>query len=448
MSQIIDLLALEILDSRGNPTVQVECWTAEGGYGKAKVPSGASTGSNEALELRDQDENRFQGKGVLTAVSKVNEVIAPELIGLNVGDQTEIDQLMIKLDNSPNKANLGANAILGVSLAVAKAAADELDLPLYRYIGGTNGKVLPVPMLNVINGGAHADNTIDFQEFMIVPVGATSFSVAIQSSAEVFHTLKQILHKAGYQTTVGDEGGFAPNLKTVEEGLDVLVAAITKAGYQIGSQGFMIALDVAASEFYNKKTKTYDYAGETKALKKDILIKKTTAEQVAYLAELTNKYPIISIEDGFDENDWTGFSALQSKIGHKCQLVGDDLFVTNLKYVKKGVSLKAANAVLIKLNQIGSLTETLDTIAYTHRHGWKCIVSHRSGETSDTTIADLAVALNTGQIKTGSMSRSDRVAKYNRLLEIAHVLGNEAVYLGIKAFAVNVEDNSSSNKTE
>ncbi len=434
MSQIIDLLSREILDSRGNPTLQTECWTEAGGYGIANVPSGASTGSKEALELRDQDPSRYQGKGVLQAVENVNVILAEQIIGLEVTEQTEIDNLMINIDGTADKSNLGANAILSVSLAVARAAADELELPLYRYLGGVNTSILPVPMLNVINGGAHADNTIDFQEFMLVPVGMSTFSQAVEAGAEIFHTLKALLKEKNYATTVGDEGGFAPNLKTIEEALDLLVAAIEKAGYKTGPEGIMLALDVAASEFYDAQQKLYLYAGATKAAQASQTISRTSEQQVAYLAELCEKYPIISVEDGLDETDWAGFSSLQAKLGSHVQIVGDDLFVTNVKYVKKGIKHQAANAVLIKVNQVGTLSETIQTIETAKKAGWACIVSHRSGETCDTTIADLAVAFNTGQIKTGSMSRSERLAKYNRLLQIEEELASSAVYAGHASF--------------
>ena len=434
MSQIIDIYAREILDSRGNPTIQVECITADGGFGMANVPSGASTGSREALELRDNDPKRYQGKGVLQAVKNVNHQIAPALIGMDVFEQREIDELLIKLDGTPNKSKLGANATLGASMAVAAAAADEYKMPLYKYLGGVAACVLPVPMLNVINGGEHADNTIDFQEFMIMPVGAKTFREAMQTSAEIFHTLKKLLHQKKLSTAVGDEGGFAPNLGTAEEALDILVSAIKTAGYKPGPEGVMLAMDVAASELYSAKDHLYHYKGETQALNLKQEVVRTTDEQVAYLAGLCEKYPIISIEDGLDENDWKGFSQLNALLGKTKQIVGDDLFVTNRKYVEKGIAEQAGNSVLIKLNQIGTLTETIDTILLAQRSQWSCVVSHRSGETSDTFIADLAVAFNTGQIKTGSMSRSDRIAKYNRLLQIEEELGDTAEYRGITAF--------------
>ncbi len=434
MSQIIEILAREIMDSRGNPTVQVECFTELGGYGIANVPSGASTGTREALELRDGDKNRFGGKGVLKAVDNVNNHIRDAVVGFEVTEQVLIDKTMIELDGTENKAKLGANAILGVSLAVARAAADELDLPLYKYLGGANAKLLPVPMLNVINGGEHADNTIDFQEFMIMPVGAKNIKEAIQMAAEVFHTLKDVLHKLGHTTTVGDEGGFAPNLATAEEALDLLVESIKKAGYEANENGIMIAMDPAASELYNTEDGLYHYPGETKALKLEKEVTRTSDEQVQYLIDLYNKYPIISIEDGLAEQDWDSFIKLNAQIGDKKQIVGDDLFVTNPKITAEGIKRKAANSILIKVNQIGTLTETIDTINMSQRAGWTCVVSHRSGETEDTTIADLAVALNTGQIKTGSMSRSDRVAKYNRLIQIEEELNHSAEFKGINSF--------------
>ena len=434
MSRIIDIFAREILDSRGNPTVQVECITEDGGFGIANVPSGASTGSREALELRDGDKKRYMGKGVTKAVANVNGEIAEAIIGMDVFEQRFVDEAMIELDGTPNKERLGANAILGVSMAVAVAAANEYGVPLYRYLGGINPCTLPVPMLNVINGGSHADNTIDFQEFMIMPVGAPTFKEAIRTASEIFHTLKGILKKRNLDTAVGDEGGFAPNLATTEEALDILVEAIKAAGYKPGPEGVMLAIDAAASEFYDPKDKLYHYAGETKAIKATNEITRTTQQQVEYLEKLFNNYPIISIEDGFDENDWEGFQALNAKVGATKQTVGDDLFVTNPKYVAKGITTKAANAVLIKVNQIGTLTETVDTINMAQRAGWSCVISHRSGETSDTFIADLAVAFNTCQIKTGSMSRSDRIAKYNRLLQIEEELDIIAVYPGMDAF--------------
>ena len=434
MSQIINIIGREILDSRGNPTIQVECFTDLGGYGMANVPSGASTGKREALELRDNDPDRFQGKGVLRAVENINEHLAEVIIGYEVTDQVGVDQCLIEMDSTENKSKYGANALLGISLAVAKAAADELELPLYKYLGGVNAKILPVPMCNVINGGEHADNTIDFQEFMIMPVGASNMREAIRWAAEIFHTLKKLLHDEGYATTVGDEGGFAPNLKTAEEALDLLVTAIKKAGYTADENGVMIAMDPAASELYNPETKQYHYKGMTKATKAATEITKTSAEQVDYLLHLFDKYPIISIEDGLAEQDWAGFEMLTAKIGHRRQIVGDDIFVTNPVITKKGIQKKAANAVLIKVNQIGTLTETIDTVQLAQKAGWACVISHRSGETEDSFIADLAVALNCGQIKTGSLSRSDRIAKYNRLLQIEEELSFDSAYLGLDAF--------------
>ena len=398
MSQIVSVHAREILDSRGNPTIEVEVTTASGAFGRAAVPSGASTGENEALELRDGDKGRYGGKGVLKAVQNVNEVIAKEILGMPVTDQVGIDKTMIALDGTPTKSNLGANAILGVSLACAHAAANYVGVPLWRYIGGTNAKTLPVPMMNIINGGSHSDAPIAFQEFMIRPVGAKSFREGLRMGAEVFHALKKVLHDRGLSTAVGDEGGFA-------EGGDV-----------------SIGMDCASSEFY--KDGVYDYTkfeGPSGA-------KRTSSEQVAYLEELVAKYPIDSIEDGMSENDWDGWKALTDKLGGKCQLVGDDLFVTNVEFLKKGIEMGCANSILIKVNQIGSLTETLDAIEMAHRAGYTSVTSHRSGETEDSTIADIAVATNSGQIKTGSMSRSDRMAKYNQLLRIEEELGDEAVY--------------------
>jgi len=418
--------ARQIFDSRGNPTVEVEVYTDMGGFGRAAVPSGASTGSLEALEMRDGGK-AYHGKGVLKAVENVTEQIFPVLKGMNVFDQPLIDQLMIALDGTSNKSKLGANAILGVSLAVAKAAADELGMPLYRYLGGVNSKLLPVPMMNIVNGGAHSDAPIAFQEFMIVPVGAADFADAMRMSTEVFHTLKKILKKRGLSTAVGDEGGFAPAFEGTEDVLDTILAAIQEQGYRPG-EDFALALDVAASEFY--KDGIYDYTVFEGPKGK----KRTREEQVEYLAELTEKYPIISIEDGMAENDWEGWKLLTRKLGDKVQLVGDDLFVTNTEILAKGIEEGVANAILIKLNQIGTLTETLDAIEMAHKAGYKAIISHRSGETEDTTIADLAVAMNTGQIKTGSLSRTDRMAKYNQLLRIEEELKPVGIYPGIKAF--------------
>ena len=426
MSQIISVHAREILDSRGNPTIEVEVLTASGAQGRAAVPSGASTGEHEALELRDGDKGRYLGKGVLKAVQNVNDVIAPEVIGMPVTDQVGIDKLMIALDGTPTKSNLGANAILGVSLACAHAAADLLGMPLYRYIGGTNAKTLPVPMMNIINGGSHSDAPIAFQEFMIRPVGAKSFREGLRMGAEVFHSLKKVLKDRGLSTAVGDEGGFAPTLKGTEDALESIIEAVKKAGYKPGrkSEGgdVSIALDCAASEFYVDDK--YDYAKFEGAKG----AKRTSAEQVEFLAELVAKYPIDSVEDGMAENDWDGWKLLTDKLGDKCQLVGDDLFVTNVDFLRKGIEMGCANSILIKVNQIGSLTETLDAIEMAHRAGYTSVTSHRSGETEDATIADIAVATNSGQIKTGSLSRSDRMAKYNQLLRIEEELGDEALY--------------------
>jgi len=418
---IEEIVGREILDSRGNPTVEVEVTLESGIKGIAAVPSGASTGENEAIELRDGDKSRYLGKGVLKAVENVNSIIGPELEGFSAFDQVMIDKKMIELDGTKTKSNLGANAILGVSLAVAKAAANYLELPLYRYIGGVNAKTLPVPMMNIINGGSHSDAPIAFQEFMIRPVGAPSFREGLRMGAEVFHSLKKIFHDRGLSTAVGDEGGFAPTLKGTEDALESILLAIEKAGYKPGVD-VTIGLDCAASEFY--KDGIYDYSkfeGATGA-------KRTSAQQADYLAELAAKYPIDSIEDGMSEGDWDGWVALTQKLGDKIQLVGDDLFVTNVEYLKKGIELGAANSILIKVNQIGTLTETLDAIEMAHRAGYTSVTSHRSGETEDSTIADIAVATNSGQIKTGSLSRSDRMAKYNQLLRIEEELGDEAIY--------------------
>lgn len=423
MSAIIDVYAREVLDSRGNPTVEVEVYTEEGGFGRALVPSGASTGEYEAVELRDGDKNRYLGKGVLKAVENVNEVIAPEIIGLEVTDQVAIDRALIELDGTENKSKLGANAILGVSLAVARAAADELGLPLYQYLGGFNAKTLPVPMMNILNGGAHADNNVDIQEFMIMPVGAESFREALRMGAEIFHSLKAVLKAKGYNTAVGDEGGFAPNLKSNEEALQTIIEAIEKAGYKPGEQ-VMLAMDVASSELYNKEDGKYHLEGEG--------VVKTSEEMVAWYEELVSKYPIISIEDGLDENDWEGHKLLTERLGKKVQLVGDDLFVTNTKKLAEGIEKGVGNSILIKVNQIGTLTETFDAIEMAKRAGYTAVVSHRSGETEDSTIADIAVATNAGQIKTGAPSRTDRVAKYNQLLRIEDELGHTAIYQGIQ----------------
>ncbi|EZP74970.1 enolase [Parageobacillus genomosp. 1] len=425
MSAIIDVYAREVLDSRGNPTVEVEVYTEDGGFGRALVPSGASTGEYEAVELRDGDKGRYLGKGVLKAVENVNEVIAPEIIGLEVTDQVGIDKTLIELDGTENKSKLGANAILGVSLAVARAAADELGLPLYQYLGGFNAKTLPVPMMNILNGGAHADNNVDIQEFMIMPVGAKSFREALRMGAEIFHSLKAVLKAKGYNTAVGDEGGFAPNLKSNEEALQTIIEAIEKAGYKPGEE-VMLAMDVASSELYNKEDGKYHLEGEG--------VVKTSEEMVAWYEELVSKYPIISIEDGLDENDWEGHKLLTERLGKKVQLVGDDLFVTNTKKLAEGIEKGVGNSILIKVNQIGTLTETFDAIEMAKRAGYTAVVSHRSGETEDSTIADIAVATNAGQIKTGAPSRTDRVAKYNQLLRIEDQLGDTAIYNGIKSF--------------
>jgi enolase len=429
MSIITEIHARQILDSRGNPTVEVDVVTESGILGRAAVPSGASTGEYEAVELRDGGSS-FLGKGVLQAVNNVNEIIAEELVGMNVFEQALIDKIMIELDGTENKSKLGANAILGVSLAVAHAAANELGLPLYRYVGGTNSKVLPVPMMNIINGGSHSDAPIAFQEFMIMPVVADSFSHALQKGAEVFHNLKKILHDRNLSTAVGDEGGFAPTFEGTEDALDTVMQAIKNAGYKPGEE-IKIALDCASSEFF--KEGKYDYTkfeGDKGAVR-------TREEQVAYLKELTEKYPIISIEDGMDENDWEGWKMLTDAIGDRVQLVGDDLLVTNVKKLEKAIAEKTANSILIKVNQIGTLTETIDAVQMAQNAGYTAVMSHRSGETEDTTIADLAVALNTGQIKTGSASRSDRMAKYNQLIRIEEILGDTAVYPAYAAFKVN-----------
>ena len=420
--EIVKIVGREILDSRGNPTIEVDVLLASGIIGRAAVPSGASTGENEALELRDGDKRRYGGKGVLNAVKNINATIAPALLGMSALEQRAIDKKMLALDGTKTKSKLGANAILGVSLAVAKAAANYLDIPLYRYIGGTNTYTLPVPMMNIINGGSHSDAPIAFQEFMIRPVGAPSFKEGMRYGAEVFHALKKVLHDKGLSTAVGDEGGFAPNLAGgTEEALESILTAIKNAGYKPGKD-ITIALDCAASEFF--KDGIYDYAKFEGAQGK----KRTSVEQAEYLKELITNYPIDSIEDGMSEGDWEGWKLLTEKIGDQCQLVGDDLFVTNVEFLKKGIELGCANSILIKVNQIGSLSETLDTIEMAHRAGYTSVTSHRSGETEDATIADIAVATNSGQIKTGSLSRSDRMAKYNQLLRIEEELGNLAVY--------------------
>ncbi|HPY79850.1 MAG: phosphopyruvate hydratase [Erysipelotrichaceae bacterium] len=426
MPYISSIHAREVIDSRGNPTVEVEVYTESGAFGRAIVPSGASTGEREALELRDGDKMRFLGKGVLKAVDNVNDIIAPELIGLSVDQQVLIDETMIKLDGTETKEKLGANAILGVSLAVARAAADFYGLPLYKYLGGPNAKMLPVPMMNVINGGSHADSSVDFQEYMIMPVGAKSLREALRMGAEIFHALKKVLKGKGHVTAVGDEGGFAPNLGSNEEPLEVIVEAIKKAGYVPGVD-ICLAMDVAASEFYNTETGKYE-------LKKSKGGELTTDQMIDLLASFVDKYPIISIEDGLGERDWAGWKKLTDRLAGKIQIVGDDLFVTNPKIVKKGIEEGLANSVLIKLNQIGTLTETLDCCQEAMRAGYTCVVSHRSGETEDTTIADLVVALNAGQIKTGSMSRTDRIAKYNQLMRIEEELGETAQFKGKEVF--------------
>jgi len=425
MTIISDVYAREILDSRGNPTIEVEVWTESGGYGRAGVPSGASTGAFEAVELRDGDKSRYLGKGVQTAVDNVNNIIAPELIGRDSTEQVLIDNILIEMDGTYNKGKLGANAILGASIACAKAAADTLGLELYQYLGGVNAKTLPVPMMNILNGGQHADNNVDIQEFMVMPVGAVSFKEALRMGAEIFHSLKSVLKNKGLNTAVGDEGGFAPNLSSNEEALATIVEAIEKAGYTPGKD-VMLALDVAATELYNSETKIYSLEGEGRKL--------TQAEMVDYYVDLVNKYPIISIEDGMNEEDWEGWKMLTDKLGDRIQLVGDDLFVTNTERLKKGIDLKVTNSVLIKLNQIGTITETLDAIEMSKRAGYTAVVSHRSGETDDTTISDLVIATNAGQIKTGAPSRIDRVAKYNQLLRLEDMLGEAAQYDGMKVF--------------
>jgi len=425
MTRITAVQAREILDSRGNPTVEVDVFLASGAVGRAAVPSGASTGENEAVELRDGDKKRYLGKGVSKAVKNVNDVIAEEILGMDALEQREIDRILCELDGTPNKGKLGANAILGVSLAVAKAAAETLELPLYRYIGGVNAHVLPVPMMNILNGGKHADNNVDLQEFMIVPAGASCFREALRMGAEVFHALKKVLKNQGLNTAVGDEGGFAPDLKSNKEAIEVILKAIKEAGYKEGKDVW-IALDPAASSFYSK--------GKYQLLSEEPK-ERTTDEMIEFWVEWVKNYPIISLEDGLDENDWAGWKKLTEKLGSKIQLVGDDIFVTNPKFLSRGIKEGVANSILIKLNQIGTLTETLETCQMAHRAGYTTVISHRSGETEDTTIADVAVALNAGQIKTGSTSRSDRIAKYNQLLRIEEELGNQAEFLGIKAFA-------------
>jgi enolase len=425
MSYIEDVIAREVLDSRGNPTVEVEIYLEDGSMGSAIVPSGASTGIYEAVELRDGDKERYLGKGVLKAVENVNDIIAEEIIGFNIFDQVGLDKKLIELDGTENKGRLGANAILGVSLAAASAAADCLGLPLFQYIGGVNAKVLPVPMMNILNGGAHADNNVDIQEFMVMPVGAPSFKEGLRMGAEVFHNLKAVLKSKGLSTTVGDEGGFAPNLSSNEEAIEVIVEAIKKAGYEPGKD-VKIALDPAASGMYDEEAKIYDFKGEG--------VKRTAAELVDYYEMLVSKYPIISIEDGFAEDDWEGFKLMTDRLGKKIQIVGDDLYVTNTKRLEKGIAMGATNSILIKLNQIGTLTETLDCIEMAKRAGYTAVVSHRSGETEDTTITEVVVGVNAGQIKTGAPSRTDRVAKYNQLMRIEELLDTSAQYAGNNAF--------------
>ena len=420
---IEEVFAREILDSRGNPTIEVEVYLEDGSVGRAAVPSGASTGAFEAVELRDEDEDRFMGKGVLTAVENVNEIIAYEIEGMNALDQAAIDMTLIDLDGTENKSRLGANAILGVSMAVAHAAAESVGIPLYQYLGGVNGKVLPTPMMNILNGGQHADNNVDIQEFMIMPVGAESFRQAVQMGAEIFHNLKKVLKGKGMNTAVGDEGGFAPNLSSNEEAIKVIMEAVKNAGYEPGKE-VMLALDVAATELYDEKTGMYQFEGT----------QKKAEEMIAYYEMLTTKYPVISIEDGLSEEDWEGWRLMTEKLGKKVQLVGDDLFVTNTERLSKGIALGVANAILVKVNQIGTLTETLDAIEMAKRAGYTAIVSHRSGETEDVTISDLVVATNAGQIKTGAPSRTDRVAKYNQLLRIEEMLDYTSQYAGKSAF--------------
>ena len=424
MSEIIGVQGRQLLDSRGNPTLEVDVTLESGAMGRAAVPSGASTGSREAVELRDGDSRAYLGKGVSKAVKNVNTKIALELIGIEVTEQVLIDRLMIEMDGTANKSKLGANSILGVSLAVAQAAASDLDLPLFQYVGGTNAKELPVPMMNVLNGGAHADNNVDIQEFMVVPVGAKSFSAALRMGVEVFHHLKAVLKKGGFNTSVGDEGGFAPNLESNEQAIEVLIKAVKSAGYKIGKD-ILIALDVAASELFSNKKYTLAAEGDNKW---------TSSEMVDYLAGLANKYPIISIEDGLAENDWAGWKKLTNAIGDSVQIVGDDLFVTNTSILAKGIKEGVGNSILIKVNQIGTLTETLDAVEMAKRAGYTNVISHRSGETEDTSIADIAVAVNAGQIKTGSLCRTDRTAKYNQLLRIEEILGNTAIYRGRDVF--------------
>ena len=422
MSTIIDINAREILDSRGNPTVEVEILTESGFYGTAAVPSGASTGEHEAVELRDGDKGRYMGKGVLKAVQNVNEIIAPEIIGEDVLDQAYIDNILLEIDGTPNKNKLGANATLGVSLAVAKAAADVVGLPLYKYVGGINARVLPVPMMNIINGGSHADNNVDLQEFMIFPLGATSFHEALRMGVETFHHLKNVLKSKGLNTSVGDEGGFAPNLRSNIEAIEIILEAAEKTGYKVGKELF-IALDPASSEFYNKETKKYDLKSENRSL--------SSEEMVHYYKDMVAKYPVVSIEDGLAEDDWDGWKYMVKELGDRIQIVGDDLTVTNVERLTRAIDEKAINSILIKLNQIGTLTETLNAINLAHRNGFTTVISHRSGETEDTTIADLSVAVNAGQIKTGSACRTDRICKYNQLLRIEEELEDEAIFRGM-----------------
>jgi enolase len=425
MSAILEVYAREILDSRGNPTIEVEVRLEDGTFERAGIPSGASTGAFEAVELRDGDKARYLGKGVLKAVENVNSIIAPALIGISAFDQNGIDNLMLELDGTPNKANLGANAILGVSIAVARAAAKSLGLPLYQYLGGVNAKVLPVPMMNILNGGSHADNNVDIQEFMVMPVSAGSFREAVRMGAEIYHALKAVLKAKGLATGVGDEGGFAPNLASNEDAIRVILEAVEKAGYKPGDD-VRIAIDAAATEFYNKETGKYVLAGEG--------VEMSSEELVDYYAILVEKYPILSIEDGLDEEDWAGWKLMTEKLGNKIQIVGDDLFVTNVERLSRGIELDTANSILVKLNQIGSITETLDAVEMAKRAGYTAVISHRSGETADSTIADVAVAVNAGQIKTGAPARIDRVEKYNQLIRIEEQLGGAAQYAGQRAF--------------
>ncbi len=425
MAAIEDVYAREVLDSRGNPTVEVEVYLDDGSMGRAIVPSGASTGVHEAVELRDGDKKRYNGKGVLKAVDNVNDIIAPHIVGMEASDQPGLDAYLCELDNTENKGYLGANAILGVSMAAARASAESAGLPLFQYLGGVNAKTLPVPMMNIMNGGQHANNSLDIQEFMIIPAGADSFREALRMGAETFHALKDVLSKKGFHTAVGDEGGFAPDLKTNAEAIELILEAIKKAGYKAGKDIY-IGLDVAASELYDEKTGTYNFAGEGAV--------RTVDETIAYYKELTEKYPVISIEDGLAEDDWAGWKKLTRALGRKIQLVGDDLFVTNTARLAEGIKKNSANSILIKLNQIGTITETFDAVEMAKKASWTAVVSHRSGETEDSTIADVVVALNAGQIKTGSLSRTDRIAKYNQLLRIEDTLGDSAKYAGLDAF--------------